>query len=59
MNRRISYLTPSLKLYLYNNVSGKYIFKILILMVKKLMKSDTATLNSGDFPTLVLMTPPM
>ena len=55
MNGRIIYLIPGLKPY--NNVSDKYIFKTRILMKKKLTKSDTATLNSGTFPTLVLMTP--
>lgn len=49
------YLIPNLKLYLYNNVSGKYLFKILILMGKKTTKSDTARRNSGDFPNLVQM----
>lgn len=32
----MNYLIPNLKLYLYDNVYGKYLFKILILMEKKM-----------------------
>lgn len=38
------------------HVAGRYLFKILILMGEKMTKSNTATLNFGDFPNLVLMT---
>lgn len=38
----------------YNNVSGKYFWK-LILIEKKIAKSDTPTLNFGDTPNLILM----